>query len=268
MDTPTDAHGSGAQLDAPHRTDATEHLFMDGPTMSGTTAKLLLSEVSLGPGGQEFVEIVNPSTQAVDLSTYYLSDNGAYFKLPAGTPAIQSGDFIVQFPTGASIAGHAVITVAIGSAVNFTGAFGVAPTYSIADGTMSPVVTMSPSLTDAGELVVLFQWDGTAPLVKDVDMVLAGVPTASNSYIDKSGYTQNAGTYATDANTLAVQASAPPGGKSTKRIALETGHQLQNGNGNGITGDDETSEDTSATWDTTATFSVPTPGQVPAALLQ
>ena len=264
MDTASDAH-LASNGDGPAHHDGPQHLNLDSQG-SGSAAKLLLSEVSLGPGGQEFIEIVNPSTQTVDLSTYYVSDNGAYFKVPAGTPAIQSGDFIEKFPAGASVDGHGVVTIAIGSAVNFNGAFGVQPTYSIGDGTMSPVTQMSPSLTDAGELIVLFQWDGVAPLVKDVDMMLAGVPSASNSYISKSGYTQNTGTYATDANTLAVQATAPPGGKSTKRIALEAGHQTENGNGNGIDGGDETSEDTSATWD--STYTAPTPGAVPAALLQ
>jgi hypothetical protein len=74
--------------------------------------------------------------------------------------------------------------------------------------------------------------------------------------------------YATDANSIPMQASAPAAGKSTKRIALDTGHQTASGSGNGITGDDETSEATTATWDATAAYSTPTPGQVPTALLQ
>ncbi len=51
----------------------------------------------------------------------------------------------------------------------------------------------------------------------------------------------------------------------TKRILPETGHETTGGGGNGLTGDDETSEDVSATWDSSP-FSAPTPGSVPAAL--
>lgn len=47
--------------------------------------------------------------------------------------------------------------------------------------------------------------------------------------------------------------------------ALETGFEQQTGAGNGLTGDDETSENTAMTWDTT--FTLPTPGTVPTGLL-
>ena len=48
---------------------------------------------------------------------------------------------------------------------------------------------------------------------------------------------------ATIANTLASASDRTVGGNSTKRIALEAGHQTENGNGNGIDGGDETSEE-------------------------
>ena len=234
----------------------------------GVTAKLLLSEVALAPGGHEFIEIVNPSaTQTVDLSTYYLSDNGNYFKLPAGVPPAASADFIVKFPGGATITPHGVVTVALDTTANFSAAYGTTPTYSIGDGSMTTIVSQAPTLTDAGELIVLFQWDGASELVKDVDILLAGVPTAANGFVAKSGYAMGATSYHADADSMPMQASAAASGKSTKRIALDTGHQTAAGGGDGIDGDDETSEMTTATWDTTASYSAPTPGQVPTALL-
>jgi hypothetical protein len=235
----------------------------------GAIAKLLITEVVLGPAGHEFVEIVNPSsTMTVDLSTYYLSDNGNYFKLPVAVPAVTGGDFIINFPHGATLAPHGVATIALDTVANFSAAYATTPTYSIGDSTVTIITQMSPTITDAGEIVVLFQWDGSSPLVKDVDMVLVGVPTTGNSFVAKSGYTQSSGTYQTDAQSMPLQASAAGSGKSTKRIALDSGHQTATGGGNGLDGDDETSEVTTATWDTTATYSAPTPGQVPTALLQ
>lgn len=232
---------------------------VDGGTATG---HLLLTEICLTPAGSEFVEFTNPTPDPVDLSTYYLSDNGNYWKLPAGVPAVAVSDFIVQFKAGSMIAPGAVVTVAIGSAALFNTAFGKQPTYSIADGTVTKTtVNGTAALTDAGEIVSLFEWDGQAGLVSDVDMMIAGVPTGTNGLVTKSGMPLGASTYATDADTIAAQAATPGTGKSTKRTMLEDGNETQDGSGNGITGDDETSEDTSMTWD--ATFIAPTPGVVP-----
>ena len=235
------------------------------PSPGAAGPHVLLTEVALSPAGSEFIEIANPTSAAVDLSNYYLSDSGDYWKLPVATPNLGAADFIARFPTGAMITPGAVITVATGSVATFMTAYGAAPTYSIQDGTMATVASNgTPSLTNAGEIVVLFQWDGSAPLVADVDMLLAGVPDAANGLVSKSQMPQLGCTYAADANTVAAQPSAPPAGKSTKRIALEGSSETHSG-GNGLTGDDETSENTAMTWDTT--FSVPTPGTVPAGLL-
>jgi len=240
----------------------TDAAAIDAPA-SMHTDHLLLTEVALAPTGGEFIEIANPTTTTFQLDHYYLSDNGNYFTLPTGTTTIDSGDFIAQFPAGAALQPGKVITVTLGTSTAFQTAYGIKPTYSIADGTMLTVIKNGTiSLTDAGEIVVLFEWDGTAPIVKDVDMLLAGVPTAANGLVSKSGLVQGSGQYAVDANTIPRQAAAPPSGKSTKRFLRETGHETQDGTGNGISGDDETSEDTSATWD--STFTAPTPGAVPA----
>jgi hypothetical protein len=245
-------------VDAPHVTP------IDAPP-APTAKTLLLSEVMLAPSPQEFIEIVNPTTAAVTLTDYYLADRSDYYKLPVGGLTNTASDFIAQFPAGATIPPNGVVTVALGSAMGFQNATNVAPTYSIADGTMiKTLVGSTAGLTDGGEIVVLFNWNGTDPLVKDVDMLIAGVPTAGNSLVDKSGVTQGAGTYAHDLNTITAQGGAPGAGLSTKRIKLETGNETQAGTGNGITGDDETSEKTTVTWD--SAFTGPTPGMVPAAL--
>lgn len=234
---------------------------------------LLLSEVALAPTEGEFIEIVNPTTEPVLLTDYFLADTGVYFQLPAGRPSVDATDFIVQFPDRAELAGGAVATIAIASAAAYEAVYGAPPTYSIADGTMRPVSTNGAGgLTNGGEVIVLFRWNGTEDLVRDADILLAGSPTVGNSLIDKSGTAfdgpdanSETSRYATDARTIIGQASTPSSGRSTKRVSLEVTHEVQLGAGNGLTGDDETSEDTSVTWDTGGTN--PTPGAVPAALL-
>ena len=223
---------------------------------------LLLTEVVMTPPGSEFIEITNPNATDISLADYYLADTGEYWKLPAGAPTINISDFIVKFPAGAMITGGASITVATGTAALFTTAYGSAPTYSIADSTVTKtVVPGTPTLTDAGEIMVLCHWDGAAALVSDVDMMIVGMPTQANGVVSKSGMALGAGTYATDANTIQSQTATPGSGFSTKRQLAEANHETQAGTGNGLDGDDETSEDTRMTWD--STFIAPTPGTAP-----
>ncbi|MDB4962763.1 MAG: uncharacterized protein JWP01_2762 [Myxococcales bacterium] len=275
--------GSDAALDAPRGPviDAPAGTAIDAPDASpmvdapsgGTALPLLLTEVVLAPSAGEFIEIANPGSSPVDLSSYYLTDAGGYFRLPGGPPTLEAGDFIVRFPATAMIPAKGVITIALDTAASFTTAYGAAPTYSLASGTMTMVVTNGvASLTNGGELIALVRWDGTSDLVRDVDIVIAGAPTVANGLVDKSGITLDgpdsdttATAYKTDARTVAAQATAPASGRSTKRTALETGYETQTGAGNGLTGDDETSENTAMTWDTT--FTLPTPGTVPTGLL-
>ncbi len=272
MDAPVDADSSvppdgatGHGSDAGTNTEGSGSGSGAGIT-APPTVPLLLSEITLAPTGSEYIEIVNPTAFAVPLANLYLCDNGNYFKLPAGAPILTSGDFLIKFPANDIAPAHGVITVAIGSSAAFHTAFGADPTYSIADGNVTVVTSMSPSLTDSGEVVVLFQWDGAASVVHDVDLMIAGTPTSGNTLVTKSGYPQLTSSYKTDSNSITAQAGAPTTGFSTKRILREPGHETQTGGGNGYTGDDETSEATGTTWD--STFSAPTPGAVPAALLQ
>lgn len=231
------------------------------------SSPLLLSEVVLAPTEGEMIEIINTSSQDCELSTYYLSDSGNYYTVPAPTGlAVSTNDFIVKFPAGAVIAGHKAIVVAIDTSPHFEGVYGVAPSFSIADGSMQAIAMSGlPTLTNEGEPVVLFQWDGQNDLVRDIDIMLVGVPAGmANVFPNKSGVQQDgpdadafASAYALDRRTIAPQPSAPVSGQSTKRIKLESGHEVQDGSGNGEAGNDETSEDTSVTWDTA--FTAPTP---------
>jgi len=224
------------------------------------TEHLLLSELVLSPDGAEMIELFNPTVQTINLTNYYLSNHGSYFKLPVAGQTIPFAHFIVRFPAGAVIMAGQAITVATQGAAPFAAFHGSQPTYSITDGTMIGVeVSNTPRLTDGGASVILYQWDGTSGLVKDVDIMVAGAPSTTNQLIDKSGVMQLGMTYATDARTIPPQSAAPGIDQSTKRIAREDGHELPGGNG--LTGHDETSEQTNVTWDTS--FSAATPGAVP-----
>lgn len=254
-----------------------------GPIDGGLSesSPLLLSEVAVSPNGGEMIEIVNTSNAEVDLRTYYLSDSAGYFRLPVAA-SVDATDFIVRFPDGAKIKGHGVITVAIDMPSAFSAVYGPSPNFSVADQSMDRVaVNGTPRLTDTGEPIILFQWDRHSDLVRDVDIMVVGTPSAANVLVTKSGTSQDGpdadslpSAYASEANlllmTTQLQAAAPGTGLSTKRIALEDGHEDHNRTGNGQSGDDETSEKILETWDggTSNPFTAPTPGDVPPALLR
>jgi hypothetical protein len=98
---------------------------------------------------------------------------------------------------------------------------------------------------------VLFQWDGSADLVKDVDYLVWG---DKDEACDKSGVTVGGSTFLND--TAVGDQQTPSGdGRSFQRVDLTEGNETKTG-GNGISGNDETSEDVSQTWKT----DTPTPG--------
>lgn len=260
--------------DGPFKDDAPNDVGMDGGL--GPSSPILLSEVVLTPSTGEMIEIVNTSNQEVDLSTYYLSDSGNYYRLPVQA-TVDASDFIVKFPGGAKIGGHEVLTVALDTPANFSIAYGRAPSFSLMDSSLDKIaMNGTATLTNGGEPIILFQWDGRSDLVRDVDIMLAGIPAGGNVLPDKSIAAPQDGPdpdtqpsqYTADANTIKAQPAEPAAGQSTKRLLLEDGHELHNGTGNGQSGDDETSEDISMTWDGTAAspFTAPTPGDVPPAL--
>jgi hypothetical protein len=255
-------------IDAPQASIDAPVVAVDGPMPSAAT-KLILTEVVLTPSGSEFVEIANPTSQAVALDNYYLTDSQKYPTLPSAVPTVDSTDVIARFPAGASIAPHAVITVAFDTTANFQTAYGMAPTYSIGSSTMRIVAqTGSTGLTNAGEMVSMFWWDGATDLVKDCDELNVGVPSGGNLLPNKTGVAVDGpdsgstkSTYATDSMTMVNLTATPGNNLSMKRIKFDTGFQTAAATGNGITGDDETSEMLSQTWATT--FTAPTPGAVP-----
>tara|TARA_A100000171_G_scaffold52985_1_gene75012 strand:+ start:8091 stop:12812 length:4722 start_codon:yes stop_codon:yes gene_type:complete len=245
------------------------------PGVSSTAVlPLLLSEITVTPTAGEFIEIFNPNATAVDLTNVYITDatfaggGTYYYNIVTGANAGGGGfgDFLARFPNGASIAAGAYQTLAISGSEDYTTTYGMAPTYELyedgatADGIPDMLEGLPGSingqggLTNSGEIAILFYWDGETDLVTDLDYVLWG---DTNEAVDKTGVSidgpdadATASTYADDtpiANQELVAAGSHPGGESFQRNDLTEGAELS-GTGNGVNGDDETSEDLSNTW--------------------
>lgn len=177
-------------------------------------------------------------------------------------------------PDGGSIAAGEYQTVALAGSAAFLSKYGVAPTYELFDdgsndgeakmlGATSGSINGQGGLTDSGEVVILYYWDGATDLVTDLDYALWGDKAEA---VDKTGVSidgpdadSDPSPYRPDtaiADQDFIAAGAHASGDSWQRLDLSEGTETQV-DGNGVGGDDETSEDLSATW----CESTPTPGE-------
>ena len=219
---------------------------------------LLLSEVVVGPTASEYVELFNPTALPIALEGVYLADFATYYELATGKPnAPTSSDFLVTFPPGAELGAGKFVVVSLEGGSKFKAAFGIAPSFDL-DAADADAPTMLGSfgstsgLTNTGELLMLFQWDGMSTKVVDLDYLLFG---SSAEKVDKS----SAGYAADTPIANQVAASVPADNKSLTRCQTSEDTEKKSG-GNNLLGHDETSESCSAAWKIAAT---PTPGAAP-----
>lgn len=254
---------------------------------------LLISEVCFAPkndtavNSSEFVEVFNPTDQPVDLSTVYVTNLGrSYGALPALGEGINANGvgWLYRFPAGSTLPAGAVAVICNDADIFATEFFGGAANiaanfpgpltqlFQTNPGGLSTVVKMtsvgfSPaglSLNNAGDLVVVFGWDGLSDRVTDLDMVLWGatiskLPTKHTDHaagIDGPDADSAVSTYQEDpATTTTRTAPTPPplgSGYAIARSSLIEGGETVSG-GNGVTDHQETTEDWSLWFHGTAT---------------
>jgi len=245
---------------------------------------LLLTEIVVSPTQGEFVEIHNPGDTAVDLSDVYLTDatyaggGTYYYNIVTGANAGGGGfaDFHARFPDGATIDPGEYQTIALAGSDAFSNTYGIAPTYELYEDGDTPdgvpdmrealpgSINNQGGLSNAGEVVILYYWDGQTDLVTDLDYVLWG---DKDEAVDKTGVSidgpdadEISSTYLADtpieAQDIVGTGSDPHAyGNSAQRVDMTEGAEVKTG-GNGADGHDETSEDLSNTW----SEDTPTPG--------
>ena len=238
-------------------------LFLFSGLVFGQADHLVFSEVVLTPSDGEYVKITNPTENDIDMSDYYLTDatdgsGNAYYNLPTGS-GYWSGsgfDFICRFPGGYSLAAGASIKISLRDNESYVNTYGESADLSLNEDLLDAINGSStkgnastPKLDNTSETLVLFYWDGTSAMVKDVDYLLWG----GNSYgIDKSTVTG----YQSD-TPVSSQSFMPVHATNEKLIRAENGGEgsESQSSGNGITGHDETSEPLSDTWITASLIS-------------
>lgn len=225
---------------------------------------LLISEVgirginSMTVGDStEFIEIYNPTSIVIDLSTFYLSDAITYSALPVNGSIDVVGssvDFAYRFPAGAVVPPFQARVIAIdggrykrgtGTDANycFTNMGGTTSAQLMIDvasnkGAGFPGINM---LANTGEFIWLFEWNGQTDLVCDGDLVYWGTPSGLNWPVLKTSATcqdgPDAGTaescYSADAGPLNHPLSIPAIGAGTRARTGAEAQILSPGEGNG-----------------------------------
>lgn len=169
-------------------------LLLFFPLFGRAQTHLLITEFAVSPTPGEFIEIYNPGSTAVDLSNYYLSDecfnnNNNYINVVKGGFTAFSSDFMVKFPNGVTIAPKQFLTIAFTGA-GFNTAYGKRADFELkGDDANTPDMTAvsvgaNAGLSNDGEMIILFYWDGQSDLVQDVDYVVWGDKAEA---IDKTG---------------------------------------------------------------------------------
>ncbi len=223
----------------------------------GQVDHVIFTEVVLTPSDGEYVEISNPTESEVDLTNYYLTDgtdissSKLYYNLPVEDNywSGSSTDFICRFPNGYTLAPGAAIKISLRDNSAYESVYGQTPDISLDDDMLSVSEDSdtkgnpgAPKLHNSSETLILFYWDGSSEIVKDVDYLIWG----DNSFaIDKSGVDG----YLSDTPTSS-QSLMPVHATNEKLVRLDKsseGGETQ-ANGNGITGHDETSEPLADTW--------------------
>ncbi len=245
---------------------------------------LLITEVSVSPGDAEFVEIFNPAASPVSLDHVYLSDCSDYFMMVTGSISTGGGnDFTVRFPAGTTLGPGQYLVIAIQGSVGYKIAYGKAPDLELKDTeTLMPDMEAAVSgsiggkagLTDSGELLILFSWDGISDLVQDLDYVVwkgssltaiykfSGSCPQTGTCVDGPDADDTASSYLDDTPVVDQSWLVPPGGGgSIHRCNYLEGAETKSG-GNGMMGHDETSEPFEVTWQRNATtLTLRTPGE-------
>ena len=212
------------------------------------------------PTKAEMVAIVNPTSAIVDLSDYYITDavdtsgDKYYYNLPSGSDywSGSSLDFIARFPENTTIGSGDTLFLSLHTKEMFEEVYSFSPDLSLFEDMLDAEegeTTISygsnfqsiPLLHDDQEGLILFQWDSSTEVVRDVDYFLWGDNSNSVDKTGAEGYNpdtpveEQSFIYAHGEDSTYVRISAEEIGENT------TG-------GNGITGHNETSENLSESW--------------------
>ena len=223
---------------------------------------IIFTQITIAPDEAEVIAIYNPTNGSINLSNYYLSDAESsskhYYNLPTGSDYWSgfSSDFIVRFPD-INIDPEQTLLLSIKDESAFNSYYSYTPDLTLTDDMLDAVdgqntIGGSANLYDNYESLILFHWDGSSPIVQDVDYFYWGNTQGLDLYgVDKTGVS----TYEDD-TPFSIQANHilethDEDYSYVRKSTTENGESGPSDNitGNGITGHDETSEIFNQSWE-------------------
>ncbi|MCI0513118.1 lamin tail domain-containing protein, partial [candidate division KSB1 bacterium] len=223
---------------------------------------LLISEIVVTPTAGEYFEIYNGTGETIDLTHYYVTDaiyknNNSYINIVDNTYPPFASDFLAKFPDGATIADGEYQVVAT-SGTPFKTTYGIDANYELLATSADVPDMVAPAkdyiggtsgLTNNGEVLILYYWDGVSDLVQDVDYVVWGdkEEAVDKTNVQKDGPDADTtpSTYVND-TPVATQISASAADPHAVGQSIARANMIENGElafmGNGIVLHDETSE--------------------------
>jgi hypothetical protein len=223
---------------------------------------IIFSRITTTPDDAEMVAIYNPTSEAINLSNYYLSDEGSYYyNLPSDNSywSESDNDFIARFPN-IDIAPNQTLTIGFHDITSFNNHYSLNPDFSLQEDMLSvsndtnTIGSDNNILSNNFESLILFYWDGSSSIIQDVDYFVWGFAQAGVDKTGVSGYYDDTSFDIQNENIL---------GYHTDGESYIRNSNAENGEcdgvwpqdcpdspiGNGITGHDETSEIFIDSWD-------------------
>ena len=220
---------------------------------------LMLSRIVIAPDAAESISIINPTDEAINLSSYYICDDNEYYKMQTEgelSPSHFINGFTAQFPDINIQPNDTLLLVLSEDYLSFYA--NITPDlFLFESGNQSMIETESGSfgispekLDDASESIILFKWNGNLENnIEDVDYFIWG---GIQGAVDKTGIANYAED--TEAAEQLYFVQAPDDYYAFSRIeGLEEIDEDDSG-GNGIIGEDgsrdnETSENFRQSWE-------------------
>ena len=217
---------------------------------------LVFNRITISPTDAEFISIYNPTSEPIDLSDYYITDSNTYYNLPSGSDFWSGSlfDFIARFPDGRSIESNDSLIISLHNSQIFTDYYGYNPDITLFEDMRDAFdgqTTISNGdtfvaldfLNNSTEMLMLFKWEQGSNLTQDVDYFVWGSASQGVDKTDVGGYLQD-----TDLNEQSYQENHAENFTYVRFLLNNSEGAEKNAGGNGIDGNDETSENFDETW--------------------
>ena len=138
---------------------------------------IIFSRITITPNDAEMVAIYNPTPDAINLSNYYLSDEGSYYyNLPLDDNywSESNSSFIARFPD-VDIDPNQTLTIGLHNADSFSNYYSTNPNFSLQEDMLSvsnetnTIGSDSNMLYDNAESIILFYLPVLNQLVYSLD---------------------------------------------------------------------------------------------------